>query len=115
MWRRSTRGDDQHMLETFEDGEDGICQTLNHEDDLKIFLQGRVDGLLDDKYRALSSKEQGAAETHSCHFQLDRHIFFSHRHQQRQLFIHRSDIEKFLSRWNEACQRMLRWNPVGTE
>ena len=103
------------MLETFEDGEDGICQTLNHEDDLKIFLQGRVDGLLDDKYRALSSKEQGAAETHSCHFQLDRHIFFSHRHQQRQLFIHRSDIMKFLSRWNEACQRMLRWNPVGTE
>ena len=91
------------------------CQTLNHEDDLKIFLQGRVDGLLDDKYRALSSKEQGAAETHSCHFQLDRHIFFSHRHQQCQLFIHRSDIKKFLSRWNEACQRMLRWNPVGTE
>ena len=28
---------------------------------------------------------------------------------------HRSDIKKFLSRWNEACQRMLRWNPVGTE
>ena len=92
------------------------CQTLNHEDDLKIFLQGRVDGLLDDKYRALSSKEQGAAETHSCHFQLDRHMFFSHRHQQCQLFIHRSwSTKKFLSRWNEACQRMLRWNPVGTE
>ena len=31
------------------------------EDDLEIFLQGRVDGLLDDKYRALSSEEQGAA------------------------------------------------------
>ena len=102
-------------IRNVEDGEDGICQTLDHEDDLKIFLQGRVDGLLDDKYRALSSKEQGAAETHSCHFQLDRHIFFSHRHQQHQLFIHRSDIKKFLSRWNEACQRMLRWNPVGTE
>ena len=107
LWRRSTRGGDQQRSER--------CQTLNHEDDLKIFLQGRVDGLLDDKYRALSSKEQGAAETHSCHFQLDRHIFFSHRHQQRQIFIHRSDIKKFLSRWNEACQRMLRWNPVGTE